>query len=177
MKLLCNTRKIINVLRPTRTLALASLQRRSRPKERGQSMIEAAFVITVLVVLLFLGYHFVPLFLRLESVVDAARQGARVAAVQGSMAQGCAAAISYSQQKLNDVGILHGSHIIITTTPPDSYTRGGIITVVVHATIPLLWGATSQFQSSASEEIQPGRSHWPVPAGVSLSGLCDVTAP
>src|SRR5581483_12100803 len=105
MKLLCNTRKIINVPCPTRTLALASLQRRSRPKERGQAMIEAAFVIIVLVVLLFLGYHFVPLFLRLESVVDAARQGARVAAVQGSMAQGCAAAISYSQQKLNDVGI------------------------------------------------------------------------
>jgi Flp pilus assembly protein TadG len=176
MKLLYNRHKVINVPRPARDLMRASGQRRRRPGERGQAMIEAAFVIIVLVVLLFLGFHFVPLFLRLESVVDAARQGARVAAVQGSMAQGCAAAISYSQQKLTDVGILHDSHITITTTPAGTYTRGGIITVVVHATIPLLWGATSQFESSASEEIQPGRSHWPLPAGVSLSGLCDVTA-
>lgn len=147
-----------------------------RHGERGQAMIEAAFVIMVLIALLFIGYHFVPLFLRLESVVDAARQGARVAAVQGSLAQGCAAGIDYSQQKLKDAGILKGSHITITTDPAGSYTRGGIITVVVHATIPLLWGAASEFESSASEEIQPGRSRWPVPPGVSLSGLCDVRA-
>ena len=176
MKLVDHTRKVITLSRPVKHPALTSVHRRSRPKERGQAMIEAAFVIIVLVVLLFLGYHFVPLFLRLESVVDAARQGARVAAVQGSMAQGCAAAVSYSQQKLNDVGILHNSHILISTTPENSYARGNIIKVVVHATIPLLWGATSQFESSASEEIQPGRSHWPLPAGVSLGILCDVTA-
>lgn len=145
--------------------------------QRGQSMIEAAFVVSLLVIILFLGYHFLPLFLHLESVVDAARQGARAAAEQGSLDQGCAAGISYSEEKLADAGILGGAHITVAVTkvvdplqPP--YTAGNVITVSVQATIPLFWGATSQSQSSASEEIQPGRSHWPVPSGASLTGLC-----
>jgi hypothetical protein len=149
--------------------------RRRRKGEQGQSLIEAAFVVTMMIVVLFLGFHLVPIFLHLENVVDAARQGAEAAAVQGSLDQGCAAGISYSTQKLADAGILQGAHITITVSPPDAvplYQRGHTITVFVQATIPLIWGSSTQFQSSASEEIQPGRSHWPVPSGVSLNGLC-----
>lgn len=140
-------------------------------------MVEAAFVVSVLIVILFLGYHFVPLFLHLESVVDAARQGAQAAAVQGSLDQGCAAGISYSAQKLADADILKGAQITVAvTTVVDRtqplYTPGNAITVAVQATIPLIWGATKTFQSSASEEIQPGRSRWPVPPGVPISQLC-----
>jgi hypothetical protein len=138
-------------------------------------MIEAAFVVATVIVLLFIGFHLVPMFLHLETVVDAARQGANAAAVQGSLDQGCAAGISYSTQKLADAGILQGAHITITVAPANAvplYQRGSIITVSVQASIPLLWGGSTQFQSSASEEIQPGRSHWPVPRGVSLNGLC-----
>ncbi len=158
----------------------AQARRPGRRGQQGQSMVEAAFVVSVLVVILFIGYHFVPLFLHLESVVDAARQGARAAAVQGSLDQGCAAGISYSAQKLSDAGILKDAHITVAVTtivdatqPP--YTAGNTITVSVQATIPLIWGSTTTFQSSASEEIQPGRSRWPVPPGVSLKGLCTFT--
>lgn len=138
-------------------------------------MVEAAFVVTLIVAVLFIGFHLVPVFLHLENVVDAARQGASAAAVQGSLDQGCAAGISYSTQKLADAGILQGAHITITVAPANAvplYQRGHTITVSVQATIPLIWGSSTQFQSSASEEIQPGRSHWPVPLGVSLNGLC-----
>jgi Flp pilus assembly protein TadG len=146
-----------------------------RKRQQGQSMIEAAFVVTVVVAVLFIGFHFVPVFLHLEAVVDAARQGARAAAEQGSLDQGCAAGISYSKQKLTDAGILTGAHIEITTSPAGAvpaYRSGNTITVSVQATIPLIFGGTTQFQSSASEEIQPGRSHWPVPPGVPLNKLC-----
>lgn len=138
-------------------------------------MVEAAFVLTMIIAVLFIGFHLVPVFLHLEAVVDAARQGARAAAVQGSLDQGCAAGVSYSTHKLADAGILKGARITITVSPPNAvppYQRGHTITVSVQATIPLIWGSSTQFQSSASEEIQPGRSHWPVPPGVSLNGLC-----
>ncbi|HEX6780010.1 MAG TPA: hypothetical protein VF099_17510 [Ktedonobacterales bacterium] len=151
--------------------------RQQRKRQRGQSMIEAAFVLTMIVAVLFFGFHFVPVFLHLEAVVDAARQGARAAAEQGSLDQGCSAGITYSKQKLSDASILKGAHINTSVTtivdpkkPP--YTRGNTITVTVQASIPLIWGSSTQFQSSASEEIQPGRSHWPVPPGVSISRLC-----
>lgn len=154
---------------------------RRRRRQQGQSLVEAAFVLTALAMVLYLGYHLVPLFLHLESVVDAARQGARAAALQGSMDQGCAAGISYSQSKLSDAGILKGSQINVAVTtivdpikPP--YTAGNTITVTVQATIPLIWGSTFHFQSTASEEIQPQRSHWPVPPGVSISRPCSVSA-
>lgn len=150
--------------------------RRRRRLQQGQSLIEAAFVLTALAMVLYLGYHLVPLFLHLESVVDAARQGARAAALQGSMDQGCAAGISYSQSKLADAGILKGSQVTIVTTPANAYAAGNTITVTVQATIPLIWGSTFHFQSTASEEIQPQRSHWPVPPGVSISRLCSVSA-
>lgn len=138
-------------------------------------MIEAAFVLTMIVAVLFFGFHFVPVFLHLEAVVDAARQGARAAAEQGSLDQGCSAGITYSKQKLSDAGILKGAHITISVSPLNAnplYQRGNTITVSIQASIPLIWGSSAQFQSSASEEIQPGRSHWPVPPGVSISRLC-----
>ena len=138
-------------------------------------MIEAAFVVTMLVAVLFLGFHLVPIFLHLEAVVDAARQGARAAAVQGSMDQGCAAGMSYTKQKLADAGVLTGAHVEITVSPHDPVTpyKGGYtITVSVQTMIPLIFGGTAQFQSTASEEIQPGRSHWPVPPGATLDRLC-----
>lgn len=141
-------------------------------------MIEAAFVVTMIIAVLFIGFHFVPVFLHLESVVDAARQGARAAAEQGSLDQGCAAGVIYSKQKLTDAGILAGAQIEITVSPPQSvplYKRGNTITVSVRAVIPLIFGGTNQFQSSASEEIQPGRSRWPVPPGVPLNRLCTFT--
>ncbi|GEM_PF-3515716 len=147
-------------------------------RQRGQSLIEAAFVLTTLVVLLFIGFHLVPVFLHLEAVVDAARQGARAAAEQQSLDQGCAAGITYSKQKLADAGILQGARITITVSPPNAnplYQRGNTITVSVQANIPLIWGSSTRFQSSASEEIQPGRSHWPVPPGVPISNLCTFT--
>jgi hypothetical protein len=148
-------------------------------RQRGQSMIEAAFVLTMIVAVLFLGFHLVPVFLHLEAVVDAARQGANAAAEQGSLNQGCAAGITYSKQKLTDAGILKGARIAISVTPANPahanlpYQGGNTITVSVQASIPLIWGSSQQFQSSASEEIQPGRSHWPVPPGVSINGLCN----
>ncbi len=134
-------------------------------KQAGQSLIEAAFVVTMLVVVIFIGYHFIPVFLKLESVVDAARQGARTAAVQDSLAQGCAAGITYSRDKLKDAGILPGAKITVSVTtvlvqPP--YSGGNTITVSVQANVPLIWGGNIRFQSTASEEILPGRSHWPV---------------
>ena len=138
-------------------------------------MIEAAFVLTMIVAVLFFGFHFVPVFLHLEAVVDAARQGARASAEQGSLDQGCSAGITYSKQKLSDAGILKGAQISISVSPPNAkplYQRGNTITVSIQASIPLIWGSSAQFQSSASEEIQPGRSHWPVPPGVSISRLC-----
>ena len=139
-------------------------------------MIEAAFVLTMIIAVLFIGFHLVPVFLHLEAVVDAARQGARAAAEQGSLAQGCSAGVTYSKQKLSDAGVLKGAHITIMVTPPNAnplYVKGNTITVTVQATIPLIWGSSAQFQSSASEEIQPGRSHWPVPSGVSINGACN----
>jgi hypothetical protein len=144
-------------------------------------MVEAAFVVSLIVAVLFIGYHLVPVFLRLEVVVDAARQGARAAAVQDSLDQGCGAGISYSKQKLADAGILAGAQIVVSVTPLDAahalppYQSPNTITVSVQATIPLIFGGTTQFQSSASEEIQPGRSHWPVPPGVPINRLCTFT--
>lgn len=137
------------------------LARDPRRGERGQSLIEAAAVLTVLVVFLALFYQFALLLIHLEAVKQITREAARAAANQGSLYQGCAAGIAVGQADLAQIGLLQGAQITISTTPPNQYARGTGVTVMMQVRVPRIFGGSDQVTSSASELIEPLRSHWP----------------
>ena len=144
-----------------------SLVQRSKPRERGQAMIETAFCLTLFFLVLLGAIGFMPALINMQNVKAAARQGAHAGAVQSRMDQACAAAISYAQAELASAGILRGSTITVSTTGPqnDPYQRGATIIVTVKATIASFFGKQWTVQTQAQEEIVPGRSRWPVRSG------------
>jgi Flp pilus assembly protein TadG len=137
---------------------------RSRRRERGQSLIEVAVGMTFMLIVALGFLRAVNLIIDQEAVDQAARVAANAGAVQARLDQACAAAISYGQARLQEAGLLKGSVIRIATTPqPNTYQRGGRITVSVSARIPGFFGGTTVYSAKpASELIQPGRGRFPV---------------
>lgn len=133
----------------------------TRRGQRGQSLIEASAVLTVVVVFLALLYQFALLLIHLEAVKQIAREAARAAANQGSLYQGCAAAIAVGQADLAQIGLLGGATITVSTTPANQYARGNMVSVVMRVRVPRIFGGSDQVTSRASEQIEPLRSHWP----------------
>lgn len=129
--------------------------------QRGQSLIEAAAVLSVLVIFLYLFYHAALVLIHLEALKQAAREAARAAANQGSLYQGCSAGIGVGQASLAQMGLLQGAQVTVSTTPANQYAGGNVVTVAIQADIPLLFGGSYRVTSSASEVIEPLRSHWP----------------
>jgi Flp pilus assembly protein TadG len=142
--------------------------KRERRNERGQSLIETAVVLSVLLAAVLLFVHLANLFSTAEAVNQAAREAAHAAAVQQRLDQACAAAISYASSRLNAAGARQGSQITVLSYPPGSsvpqptYVRGGRIVVQLVARIPLVGGASASYISRASELIRPGQARYPV---------------
>lgn len=111
-----------------RTHPLSSGPRRrgvERPclnSERGQSLVEAAFTISILAMTV-IGIMQVGMALHsFDTVADAARDGARYAMVHGSSCTGCIATSSSIQTHVQNSGLLlpNVSTVNVTTTWPDT---------------------------------------------------------
>lgn len=132
--------------------------------ERGQSLIEVAVGMTVILLIAVGFLRVVNLVIDQEAVDQAARVAANAGSVQARLDVACAAAISYGQARLAEAGLLKGSVIRIATAPgANSYQRGGRIIVSISAEIPaFIGGMTTYAARPASELIQPGRARFPV---------------
>lgn len=99
-------------------------------EEKGSAMVEFALVITLFLMLLMGLVEFGRIFHALLTLENAARQGARVAAVGGSDLQIREAVRSVSRQvRVDDENI---------TITPDSRPRFTPITVTVQGEVPLI---------------------------------------
>lgn len=139
-----------------------------RIRQHGQSLIEVALSLGVLLGLAVGFFRVASIVIHTEATDTAAREAAQAGAVQSRLDQACLAAISYGQTRLTEAGLLGGSRILVSTTPANTYQRGGTIQVQVRVQIPVLFGTTFTYATSAEELIQPGRARFPVRGGGSV---------
>ena len=125
-------------------------RRRQLKEERGQAMVEFAIVLPIFVVLLFGIIQFGIVFSNYETLTDATRAGARVAAVSRNNADPTGAATSAVRTSASD---LNQSNLAITVN--SAWTSGSDVTV--QATYPysihlLGWIVSSGNLSSTTTE-------------------------
>jgi Flp pilus assembly protein TadG len=155
---------------PRRSLAMRKVLIRARLRgEEGQSLIEAAFSMMVLLMTVLGIMDMAMALYSYDFVADAAREGARYAIVHGSACTGCVATSSSIQTYVQNMGLvgIKPSDLTVTATWPDTGSlctpslnpcnnQGNNVKVTVnyvfHLGIPLVPSSTLNL-SSTSESI------------------------
>lgn len=107
--------------------------RRTGKRERGQTLVEFAIVIPMLLTVMMAIYQFGIVYNNWVTLTDAARAGARQAAVSRGLADPNATAVARVKASATD---LNQTKLVVTVTPPSGagWTQGADTTV--QATYP-----------------------------------------
>ena len=129
-------KRVGSTVEPTRSLLQGTnrpdqMTRRLRtylPKQRGQTLVEFAIVIPLLLMVMMAIYQFGVVYNNWVTLTDAARAGARQAAVSRGLADPNGTAVSRVKASATD---LDQSKLVVNVTPPDGsgWTQGADATV------------------------------------------------
>src|SRR5271165_5022361 len=105
---------------PPRTCAVPGIVRRGKA-EQGSALVEGAFVLTLMLLLIFGMIQFSYVVFGYNAIVYAARAGTRYAAVHGSSSLSPCSATTVQTQVLNQLPGVPASAVTVTTTwTPDN---------------------------------------------------------
>jgi Flp pilus assembly protein TadG len=113
------------------------MKRTRRPGQQGQSLVELAIMLPVLLLLLLGMAEFARLFSNYLTLSQAAREGARLAITGASDS-------AVIQRVRETAPTLDPSQLTITITPAGPRTSGSDVTVVLQYPVPLMTPIISQ---------------------------------